>query len=156
MLTIFCTTKPSNDSSMQYACKIARSFLKKKEKNISCFILQATANHQCLIWSFNSKQKQILPNISMKQVAQTTHTALGKKGDFRHHFTQISRNGGNAEWCVTTSCHEDIIIHSSGSKETRAICMCCIFNLMCCSWGSSTHLQIYLLKSNVSKLIRHC
>lgn len=122
-------------------------------------MLQATANHQGLIWSFNSKQKQILPNISMKQVAQTTHTALGKRGSFRHHFIQISRNGGNAERCVIEVRQKPhpalkIFFYTLLGQRKRAIRMCCIFNLM--SWGSSRHLQIYWLKSNVSKLIRHC
>jgi len=39
--------------------------------------------------------KSKLPNISMEQVAQTTHTALGKKGGF--HSFNYQKNGGNAE-----------------------------------------------------------
>lgn len=32
-----------------------------------------------------------------EQVVQTIHRAFGEKGGFHHHFTRISRNGGNAE-----------------------------------------------------------
>lgn len=84
---------------------------------------------------FNSKQKQILPNMSMEQVAQTTHKALGKRGGFHHHFTQISRNGGNAEWCVIEVWQKphpalEILFFTLLGQRKCGICMCCIFNLM--------------------------
>ncbi len=87
---------------------------------------------------------QMLPNISTEQVTNYTLNILGKMGVFHLHFTQISENVENAEWCgneTRQTPHPALEISSFTLLGQRkpSICMCCFFNLISGSQGSFTH-----------------
>lgn len=58
---------------------------------------QATASNQCHIWSKQQTKANIAKYFQGPGGTNYTQSIWRKGGGFHHHFTRISRNGGNAE-----------------------------------------------------------